>query len=108
MSSLNVDSLLMFSSFAESDSIGILDNTLNAFIFSLKNSEGLPPFKCFAKNEHGAIYKNECCGPSFGKGPYLRFRISESVCIKVQCMCDSKLKIPSFITLHLDSIACYL
>ena len=94
MSSLNVDSLLMFSSFAESDSIGILGNTLNAFKFSLKNSEGLPPFKCFVKNRHGAIYKNVCCGPSFGKGPYLRFRNSESVCIQVQYMCGSKLKIP--------------
>ena len=106
MTSLNVDSLLMFSSFAESNSIGILGNTLNAFIFSLKNSEGLPPFKCFAKD--GAIYRNVCCGPSFGKGPYLRFHNSESVCIQVQYMCGSKLKIPLFIALHLDSIACYL
>ncbi|KAK2552786.1 hypothetical protein P5673_025944 [Acropora cervicornis] len=38
--------------------------TLKAFIFSLRNSEGLPPFKC--KNKDYAIYKNSAYGPSFG------------------------------------------
>ncbi|XP_074632222.1 uncharacterized protein LOC141890587 isoform X2 [Acropora palmata] len=45
-------------------------NTLKAFIFSLKNSEKLPPFKCWAKNEHNAIYQSSYHGPSFGKGLY--------------------------------------
>lgn len=40
--------------------------TFKAFIFSLKNSEGLPPFKCFAKNKDYAIYKSLAYGPSFG------------------------------------------
>ena len=46
-------------------------DTINAFIFSLKNSEGLPPFKCFAKNKDGAIYKSSNFGPSFGIRPFL-------------------------------------
>ncbi|XP_015749600.1 PREDICTED: uncharacterized protein LOC107329426 [Acropora digitifera] len=54
------------------DSYGTWGDTLKAFIFSLKNSEGLPPFKCFAENERKAIYKSSAYGPSFGEGPFLR------------------------------------
>ncbi|KAK2546962.1 hypothetical protein P5673_033298 [Acropora cervicornis] len=50
--------------------------TLNAFIFSLNNSGGLPPFKCFAKNTSKAIYKNSSYGPSFGEYPGLRITCS--------------------------------
>ena len=59
-----------FSCFADSTSRQTSGNTLKAFIFSLKNSEKLPPFKCWAKNEHYAIYQDSAYGPSFGKGPY--------------------------------------
>ena len=45
--------------------------TLKAFIFSLKNSEGLPPFKCFAKNGKNAIFNHPYLGPTFGKYPGL-------------------------------------
>ena len=62
MNSPNV--ITLFSCFAGSPwSWG---ETLKAFIFSLKNSEGLPPFKCFAKNKDHAIYKSSAYGPSFG------------------------------------------
>ncbi|XP_067056030.1 uncharacterized protein [Acropora muricata] len=43
-------------------------HTLKAFIFSLKNSEGLPPFKCLAKDKRNAIYDSSVYGPTFGKG----------------------------------------
>ena len=49
-----------------------MGETLNAFIFSLTNSEGLPPFKCFAKNKDYAIYKNSRYGPTFGDYQGLR------------------------------------
>ena len=65
MNSPNVNCL--FSCFAESPPSGVSGHTLNAFIFSLKNSEGLPPFKCFAKAKNGAIYKSSFNGPTFGK-----------------------------------------
>ena len=60
----------LFSCFADSsDKSG---NTLRAFIFSLKNSEGLPPFKCLAEDKSKAIYKGSYHGPSFGDGPFLK------------------------------------
>ena len=62
----------LFTCFAESTPRGVWGETLKAFIFSLKNSEGLPPFKCFAKYKYKAIYKNSAYGPSFGSGPYFR------------------------------------
>ena len=68
MKSPNVNSL--FSCFAESPPSGISGRTLNAFIFSLKNREGLPPFKCLAKNKDGAIYNSLDSGPTFGKHQY--------------------------------------
>ena len=55
--------------FAESNPVGTWSDTPKAFIFSLKNSEGLPPFKCLAKDKRKAIYKNSLYGPSFGEGP---------------------------------------
>ncbi|XP_067048271.1 uncharacterized protein [Acropora muricata] len=52
-------------------------NTLKAFIFSLKNSEALPPFKCLAENNRNAIYMSSSYGPSFGAGPFL-YIVSQS------------------------------
>ena len=63
--SSNVNSL--FYSFAESPSAGTWGETLKAFVFSLKNSEDLPPFKCFAKNQYRTVYKSSSYGPKFGK-----------------------------------------
>ena len=62
----------LFSCFAESTSGSTWGETLKAFIFSLNNSGGFPPFKCFAKNASKAIYKNSSYGPSFGEFPGLR------------------------------------
>ena len=65
VNSPNVNSL--FYSFAESPSVGTWGETLKAFVFSLKNSEDLPPFKCFAKNKYRTVYKSSAYGPKFGK-----------------------------------------
>ena len=54
----------LFSCFVESVQGQTL--TLKAFIFSLKNNEALPPFKCFAKNNGLTIHKSSKYGPSFG------------------------------------------
>ena len=70
MNSPHINSL--FTCFAESTLKGVWGETLKAFIFSLKNSEALPPFKCFAKDKYKAIFKNSAYGPSFGRGPYFR------------------------------------
>ena len=71
----------LFSCFADSTSRRPRrGNTLKAFIFSLKNSEALPPFKCLAENKHNAIYMSSSYGPSFGAGPFLYIaRISKAV-----------------------------
>ena len=61
----------MFSCFAESPSPEKRGKTLKAFIFSLSNSRGLPPFKCLATEAHGAIFMRSDYGPSFGKRPFL-------------------------------------
>ena len=66
MNSADVNRFL--SCFAESR--GEEGNTLKAFIFSLNNSEGLPPFKCLAKDENSAIYDSRQYGPTFGKGSH--------------------------------------
>ncbi|KAK2557567.1 hypothetical protein P5673_020326 [Acropora cervicornis] len=50
-----------------SPSAGTWGETLKAFVFSLKNSEDLPPFKCFAKNQYRTVYKSSSYGPKFGK-----------------------------------------
>ena len=64
MNSPNVNSF--FYCFAESPSKGTYGETLKAFVFSLKNSEDLPPFKCFAKNKRRTVYKSSVYGPTFG------------------------------------------
>ncbi|KAL9961656.1 hypothetical protein ACROYT_G030646 [Oculina patagonica] len=40
----------------------------NAFIFSLRNKEGLGPFKSMVKRSQYAIYKYSGYGPRFGGG----------------------------------------
>ena len=42
--------------------------TSNAFIFSLRNKEGLDPFKSMVTNPSNAIYKRQGYGPTFGGG----------------------------------------
>ena len=70
----------LFSCFAESPRRSKRGNTLKAFIFSMKNSEALPPFKCLVENKRNAIYVSSSYGPSFGKGPFLYIaRISKAV-----------------------------
>ena len=56
----------LFSCIVESPKGVARDETLKAFIFSLKNNEALPPFKCFAKNNGLTIHKSSNRGPSFG------------------------------------------
>ena len=73
MSCCRVNSL--FSCFADSPSSPDWGDSLKAFIFSLKNSEGLPPFKCFAENKYKAIYKSSADGPTFGKHQYTGIKI---------------------------------
>ena len=59
-------SVLIFLFFSESDkSYG---STSNAFIFSLRNNEGLGPFKSMVNNPSRAIYKSSYYGPIFGAG----------------------------------------
>ena len=53
--------------------------TLKAFIFSLRNSESLPPFKCLAKYGKYAIYKDVDYGPSFGDGPFFYIKYKRSL-----------------------------
>ena len=63
-----------FSRFAESSTSVTYGETLKAFIFSLKNNEALPPFKCLAKDKQKAIYKRSRFGPSFGEGPCISIK----------------------------------
>lgn len=56
-------------------------HTLKAFIFSLNNSESLPPFKCLAKSKYDAIYMRSQLGPSFGTRPDLYTGISTKAVI---------------------------
>ena len=58
---------LLFSS----DPIGFYGSyasTSNAFIFSLRNKEGVAPFKSTVTNPSNAIYKRSSYGPTFGGG----------------------------------------
>ncbi|XP_068695515.1 uncharacterized protein [Montipora foliosa] len=50
------------------ESINDYGSTTNAFIFSLRNFEGLSPFKVMVTNPSKAIYKNPSFGPAFGGG----------------------------------------
>ena len=52
-----------------SESSGGWGSTPNAFIFSLRNNEGLAPFKSMVKYPSSAIYRSSNRGPYFGKGP---------------------------------------
>ena len=54
------------SSFLESS--GGYTATSNAFIFSLRNKEGLGPFKSMVTNPTHAIYRGSRYGPVFGGG----------------------------------------
>ena len=42
--------------------------TSNAFIFSLRNNEGLGPFKSNLTKPSAAIYRHSSLGPTFGDG----------------------------------------
>jgi len=72
-------------------------HTLKAFIFSLKNSEGLPPFKCLAKDESSAIYDGPGYGPTFGKG--LHFTTGDnSEWGKAKACIDAPYSVPKEVT----------
>ncbi|KAL9962007.1 hypothetical protein ACROYT_G031059 [Oculina patagonica] len=43
-------------------------STSNAFMFSLRNKEGLGPFKSMLTNPSRAIYRHSSYGPTFGGG----------------------------------------
>ncbi|XP_078383110.1 uncharacterized protein LOC144665694 isoform X4 [Oculina patagonica] len=49
------------------ESSGGWGTTSNAFIFSLRNKEGVAPFRSLVKNPSQAIYRYSGYGPSFGK-----------------------------------------
>ena len=51
-----------------SESSGAHGSTSNAFIFSLRNKEGLGPFKSNVTNPSRAIYWSPSNGPTFGNG----------------------------------------
>ena len=54
--------------FLLSDSSGSYGYTSNAFIFSLRNKEGLAPFKSMVTETSKAIYRRLVYGPTFGSG----------------------------------------
>ena len=45
-----------------------MGSTSNAFIFSLRNKEGLGPFKSMVRKPSNAIYRHSGYGPIFGHG----------------------------------------
>ncbi|XP_020623009.1 opioid-binding protein/cell adhesion molecule homolog isoform X1 [Orbicella faveolata] len=47
---------------------GAFASTSNAFIFSLRNKEGLAPFKSMVTSPSNAIYRRSSYGPTFGGG----------------------------------------
>ncbi len=51
-----------------SESSGGYGYTSNAFIFSLRNKEGLGPFKSMVTSAQYAIYRSSGYGPTFGAG----------------------------------------
>ena len=51
-----------------SGSSGGSGSSSNAFIFSLRNKEGLGPFKSMVKSQSSAIYRGSNYGPTFGGG----------------------------------------
>ena len=58
--------LFLFSCYLESS--GGSGSTSNAFIFSLRNKEGLVPFKSLVAKPSRAIYRRLSDGPTFGYG----------------------------------------
>ena len=50
------------------ESSGGHTSTSNAFIFSLRNKEGLEPFKSMVAHPSVAIYRYSGYGPTFGNG----------------------------------------
>ena len=58
--------LYLFSCY--SDTSGGYGSTSNAFIFSLRNKEGLGPFKSMVTRPSRAIYRSSSYGPIFGGG----------------------------------------
>ncbi|KAL9961665.1 hypothetical protein ACROYT_G030657 [Oculina patagonica] len=52
----------------EEDTSSSYGSSSNAFIFSLRNKEGLGPFKSMVKSSQYAIYRNSGYGPTFGYG----------------------------------------
>ena len=58
--------MLECSSYSESN--GSYGSTSNAFIFSLRNKEGLGPFKSIVTSPSNAIYSSSSYGPTFGGG----------------------------------------
>jgi len=47
---------------------GSYGSTSNAFIFSLRNKEGLGPFKSMVADPSRAVYRYSGYGPTFGRG----------------------------------------
>ena len=62
--------------FLPSESNGKFGATEKAFIFSLRNAEGLPPFKSNVKDPSKAIHNVGHVGPTFGEDDLLIDRIS--------------------------------
>ena len=58
--------MLECSSYSETS--GGYTSTSNAFIFSLRNKEGLGPFKSMVTDSSSAIYRHSNYGPTFGDG----------------------------------------
>ena len=58
----------MFCLLCSSDISNNYGQTSNAFIFSLRNSENLLPFKTLVTINSQAIFKRESNGPTFGGG----------------------------------------
>ena len=61
-----------------SDASGGFTRTSNSFIFSLRNNEGLPPFKSNVTNPEFAIDCSPSHGPTFGGGRDLHIANSKS------------------------------
>ena len=62
--------MFLFSCYSESS--GTSGHTSNAFIFSLRNNEGLAPFKSIVTKPKYAIVRVSRYGPTFGGGHDIR------------------------------------
>ena len=60
--------LFLFFLSLSSDTSSRYGSTSNAFIFSLRNKEGLGPFKSMVRTPSNAIYRTSGYGPIFGGG----------------------------------------